>query len=76
MAVAVNPNVIPLGTRLYVERPLLRKGTIIDVHFSTYEQFIQWGRRTVKVTILNQFIIVPFIFTEGIFYLIEGNVRK
>ena len=62
MAVAVDPNVIPLGTRLYVEgygeaiasdTGGAIKGNIIDVHFSTYEQCIQWGRRTVKVTILN-----------------------
>ena len=54
MAVAVDPNVIPLGTRLYVEgygeaiasdTGGAIKGNIVDVHFSTYEQCIQWGRR-------------------------------
>lgn len=62
MAVAVDPNVIPLGTRLYVEgygeaiasdTGGAIKGNIVDVHFSTYEQCIQWGRRQVKVTILE-----------------------
>lgn len=62
MAVAVDPNVIPLGTRLYVEgygeaiasdTGGAIKGNIVDVHFPTYEQCIQWGRRQVKVTILG-----------------------
>ena len=62
MAVAVDPNVIPLGTRLYEEgygegnasdTGGAIKGNIVDVHFSTYEQCIQWGRRQVKVTILE-----------------------
>lgn len=62
MAVAVDPSVIPLGTRLYVEgygeaiasdTGGAIKGNIIDVHFPTYEQCIQWGRRTVTVTILD-----------------------
>ena len=62
MAVAVDPTVIPLGSRLYVEgygeaiasdTGGAIKGNIIDVHFPTYEQCIQWGRRTVTVTILD-----------------------
>ncbi len=62
MAVAVDPNVIPLGTRLYVEgygeayavdTGGAIKGNIVDVHFPTYEQCINWGRRTVQVTILD-----------------------
>ena len=62
MAVAVDPNVIPLGTRLYVEgygeaiasdTGGAIKGNIVDVHFPTYEQCVQWGRRQVKVTILG-----------------------
>lgn len=62
MAVAVDPTVIPLGTRLYVEgygeaiasdTGGAIKGNIIDVHFSTYDQCIQWGRRQVTVTILG-----------------------
>ncbi|WP_430609242.1 3D domain-containing protein [Enterococcus sp. DIV0876] len=62
MAVAVDPSVIPLGTRLYVEgygeaiasdTGGAIKGNIIDVHFPTNTQAEQWGRRTVKVTILD-----------------------
>jgi len=62
MAVAVDPSVIPLGTRLYVEgygeaiasdTGGAIKGYIIDVHFPTNAQAEQWGRRTVKVTILD-----------------------
>ncbi|MGX7195119.1 3D domain-containing protein [Enterococcus olivae] len=62
MAVAVDPNVIPLGTRLYVEgygeaiasdTGGAIKGNIVDVHFPTYEECINWGRRTVQVTILD-----------------------
>uniref|UniRef100_UPI00403F1906 3D domain-containing protein n=1 Tax=Candidatus Enterococcus willemsii TaxID=1857215 RepID=UPI00403F1906 len=62
MAVAVDPNVIPLGTRLYVEgygeaiasdTGGAIKGNIVDVHFPTYEQCIAWGRRSVQVTILD-----------------------
>lgn len=62
MAVAVDPSIIPLGTRLYVEgygeaiasdTGGAIKGNIIDVHFPTNTQAEQWGRRTVKVTILD-----------------------
>lgn len=62
MAVAVDPSVIPLGTRLYVEgygeayavdTGSAIQGNIIDVHFSTAEQCYAWGRRQVKVTILG-----------------------
>lgn len=62
MAVAVDPSVIPLGTRLYVEgygeayavdTGSAIQGNIIDVHFSTAAQCYSWGRRTVQVTILS-----------------------
>ena len=61
MAVAVDPSVIPLGTKLHVEGygiayAVDTGGAIngnIDIHFPTYEQCIQWGRRTVTVTILS-----------------------
>lgn len=62
MAVAVDPNVIPLGTRVYVEgygeaiasdTGGAIKGNIIDVHFLSVAQCNNWGRRTVKVTILG-----------------------
>lgn len=59
---AVDPNVIPLGTRLYVEGygPALAadvggaiKGRRIDVCFDTYRQALSWGRRTVRVYVLE-----------------------
>lgn len=62
MAVAVDPNVIPLGTRLYIEgygeayavdTGGAIRGNIIDVHFSTAAQCYAWGRRQVQVTILG-----------------------
>lgn len=62
MAVAVDPNVIPLGTRVYVEgygeaiasdTGSAIKGNIIDVHFPTNGQCEVWGRRQVTVTILG-----------------------
>ncbi|MFP9075894.1 3D domain-containing protein, partial [Enterococcus faecalis] len=62
MAVAVDPSVIPLGTRLYVEgygeaiasdTGGAIKGNIIDVQFPTNAQCEQWGRRTVQVPILD-----------------------
>ncbi|WP_303218956.1 3D domain-containing protein [Enterococcus asini] len=62
MAVAVDPSVIPLGTHLYVEgygeayavdTGSAIQGNIIDVHFSSYDQCVAWGRRQVKVTILD-----------------------
>lgn len=62
IAVAVDPNVIPLGTKLHVEGYGTAyavdtggaiRGNIIDVHFPTYSQCINWGRRQVTVTILS-----------------------
>lgn len=59
--IAVDPTVIPLGTRLYVEGygegiaadiGGAIKGNRIDLCFDTYNEAIQWGRRTVKVYIL------------------------
>jgi len=62
-AVAVDTNVIPLGTLVEVEGYGVAiaadtggaiKGNIIDVHFKTPEECLQWGRRyNVKVTILQ-----------------------
>lgn len=62
MAVAVDPSVIPLGTRLYVEgygeayavdTGSAIQGNIIDVHFPTAAECNSWGRRQVTVTILS-----------------------
>lgn len=59
---AVDPKVIPLGTRLYVPgygHALAAdvggaiKGKRIDLCFETYKEAIQYGRRTVKVYILD-----------------------
>ncbi|MGI6566079.1 MAG: DUF348 domain-containing protein [Firmicutes bacterium] len=59
---AVDPKVIPLGSRLYVPgygHALAAdvggaiKGNRIDLCFDTYNEAIQYGRRTVKVYILE-----------------------
>ena len=58
--VAVDPSVIPLGTRMFVPGygPAIAadvgsaiKGLIIDLWFPTYEQAVAWGRKTVTITI-------------------------
>ncbi len=60
--VAVDPNVIPLGTRLYIEEygyataldiGSAIKGNRIDLFFETKAQALKWGRRTVQVFILK-----------------------
>jgi len=60
--VAVDPRVIPLGTRLYVEGygdciagdvGSAIKGRRIDLGFDGYREALRWGRRTVRVTILE-----------------------
>lgn len=52
--IAVDPNVIPLGSQVYVEGYGLAvasdtggviKGNIIDVYLDTYDQCIKWGRK-------------------------------
>ena len=59
---AVDPQVIPLGTKLYVENYGIAiaadtgggiKGNRIDVFFDTHHEAINWGRRTVKIHILE-----------------------
>jgi 3D (Asp-Asp-Asp) domain-containing protein len=59
---AVDPEVIPLGTRLWIEgygeavaedTGGLVKGNIIDLYFPTEDQCWQWGRRQVEVRILE-----------------------
>ncbi len=60
--VAVDPRVIPLGTKLYIEGYGLAiaedtggaiKGKKIDVYLNTYEEMINWGRKQVNVYILK-----------------------
>lgn len=63
--VASDPEVIPLGSVIYVESPLkggiyqvldtgeLIKGKIIDIFIPSYEHCKEFGRRMVKVTILR-----------------------
>lgn len=60
--IAVDPRVIPLGTKLYVENygyavaadtGGVIKGNKIDVFFNTYNKAINWGRRSIKVYILD-----------------------
>jgi len=60
---AVDPKVIPLGTKLYVEGygPAvaldtggLVKGNIIDVYLPTEAECWQWGRRQVEVKIIRE----------------------
>ncbi|WP_068674579.1 LysM peptidoglycan-binding and 3D domain-containing protein [Oceanobacillus sp. Castelsardo] len=60
--IAVDPNVIPLGTKVHVEGYGYAtasdtggaiQGNKIDIHVPTKEQAYNWGRRNVKVTIVN-----------------------
>ncbi|MEA4900222.1 3D domain-containing protein [Desulfitobacterium sp.] len=60
--IAVDPRVIPLGTQVYVEgygyavaadTGGLIKGNIIDVFFPSFQRCINWGRRPVKVYVIN-----------------------
>jgi 3D (Asp-Asp-Asp) domain-containing protein len=59
---AVDPKVIPLGTKLYIEGygPAVAldtggavKGNVIDVYLPTEAECWQWGRRQVEVRILE-----------------------
>lgn len=60
--IAVDPNVIPLGTKVYVSGYGLAiaadtggaiKGNIIDVFLNSYEECYSWGRKQVTVQILE-----------------------
>lgn len=60
--IAVDTDVIPLGTKVYVSGYGLAiaadtggaiKGNIIDVYLNTHEECISWGRRQVTVQILE-----------------------
>lgn len=61
-AIAVDPSVIPLGTRVYVpgygvavaaDTGSAIKGNIIDVFMSRYADSLAWGRKTITITILD-----------------------
>jgi len=61
--VAVDPNVIPLGSVLYVEGygPAVAadtggdiKGQRIDLYMDSYEEAIQFGRREVQVEVVRE----------------------
>jgi 3D (Asp-Asp-Asp) domain-containing protein len=63
--VAADPKVIPLGSMIYVDSPLmggiyqvkdtgeLVKGKIIDIFIPSYEACKDFGRRAVKVQVLR-----------------------
>lgn len=60
--IAVDPRVIPLGTKLYVEGygnaiaadiGTSVKGNFIDVYFNTYKEACNWGLKYVNVYIQN-----------------------
>ena len=60
--IAVDPRQIPLGSLVEVQGMGVYvagdtggaiKGRIIDVHFSTVGQAMNWGRRNVKIRVLN-----------------------
>ncbi len=66
--VAVDPSVIPLGTRLYItsldgsyvygyaiaaDTGGAIRGNIVDLFFNTYSECISWGRRDIRVYILD-----------------------
>lgn len=60
--IAVDPRVIPMGSKVYVEgygyaiaadTGSAIKGNIIDVFFNTEAEVLNWGRRNVKIRIIN-----------------------
>ncbi len=63
--VSADPRVIPLGSMIYVETPLMSgiyqvmdtgeliKGKIIDIFIPSYEACMEFGRRIVKVQVLR-----------------------
>jgi 3D (Asp-Asp-Asp) domain-containing protein len=59
--VAVDPTVIPLGSKMYIEGYGYAwaadtggavKGDVIDVFLEDHSQCVNWGRKTVKVYLL------------------------
>lgn len=66
--IAVDPNVIPLGSEIWVEgygwgkaedTGGLIKGQIIDVFMETEQEALEWGRRQVRI------IVIPPVPAEG-----------
>ena len=63
--VAADPRVIPLGSMIYVESPLMSgiyqvtdtgrliRGKIIDIFIPNYRKSVEFGRRDVKVKVLR-----------------------
>ena len=63
--VAADPRIIPLGSMIYVESPLMSgiyqvtdtgrliKGKIIDIFIPSYRRSIEFGRRDVKIKVLR-----------------------
>ncbi len=63
--VAADPKVIPLGSMIYVDSPLMGgiyqvldtgemvKGKIIDIFIPSYQDCVDFGRRAVKVQVLR-----------------------
>lgn len=60
--IAVDPKVIPLGTKLYIDgyglgvaedTGRLIKGRIIDLFFNTEREATNWGRRKVRVRVVE-----------------------
>jgi len=63
--VAADPRVIPLGSMIYVESPLMSgiyqvtdtgrliKGKIIDIFMPSYKKSMEFGRRNVRVKVLR-----------------------
>jgi 3D (Asp-Asp-Asp) domain-containing protein len=60
--IAVDPDVIPLGTKMYIpgygvgvaeDTGGAIKGNIIDLYFDSEQEAIQWGRRNVTIYILK-----------------------
>lgn len=60
--IAVDPSIIPLGTKVYIEgygyaiaadKGSAIKGNKIDIFFSSQQEALNWGRRTVKIKLLQ-----------------------
>ena len=60
--IAVDPKVIPLGSKVHVEGYGYAvaadtggaiKGNKIDVFFPSKQDAINWGRKTIKIKVLN-----------------------